>query len=252
VLRVKTLAMTSLDDAYDRRWDGLGGPHRVGAGLVLVGVGALAVLAAMVLVALEPGTKGAKETAGIAAGLGVPAMLLGVVAVLRASRRNRLGVLAGAGLTVVGVALFWVAYPDRWTRTADPLAFETLAVYATGCAVGLWFVFSTLASTRLRNDPQGTVELEVVREGETRRVEVSTDRYQEIVGDGGDTEAVLAELGRADGDQSGGESESGPERGTDSDRSTAGTTRDEERDRRRGGTRASRRLQREDTDTDRL
>jgi hypothetical protein len=249
-MSAKIQSMTSLDDAYDRRWDGLGDPHRVGAGLVLVGVGALAVLAAMVLVALEPGNKGVKKTAGIAAGLGVPAMLLGVVAVLQASRRNRLGVLAGAGLTVVGVALFWFAYPDRWTRTADPLAFETLAVYATGCVVGLWFVFSTLASTRLRNDPQGTVELEVIREGETRRVEVSTDRYQEIVGDGGDTDGLLSELGQTD------ETQSGSEQRTDTDRSTTEsqetTTRSDGRDSRAGGTRTSRRLQREDTGTDRL
>ncbi len=243
--------MTSLDDAYDRRWDGLGDPHRVGAGLVLVGVGALAVLAAMVLVALEPGNKGIKKTAGIAAGLGVPAMLLGVVAVLQASRRNRLGVLAGAGLTVVGVALFWFAYPGRWTRTADPLAFETLAVYAAGCAVGLWFVFSTLASTRLRNDPQGTVELEVVREGDTRRVEVSTDRYQEIVGDGGDTDELFSELEQTDKSQSEGEQETDTDRSTTGSRETA-TQSEDRRDSRGGGTRTSRRLQREDTGTDRL
>jgi len=246
--------MTSLDEAYDRRWDGLRDPHRVRAGLGLVGVGALAVLAAMVLVALEPGKTGAKQTAGITAGLGVPAMLLGVVAVLQARRRTRLGVLTGAGLTVVGVLLFWVAYPGRWTRTADSLAFETLAVYATGCVVGLWFVFSALTSTRLRNDPQGTVELEVVREGDTRRVEVSTDRYQEIVGDGGDTDEVLSELEQTDENQSGAESE--PEQETDTDQSTTAsqeaTTRSSNRDSRGGSTRTSSRLQREDTGTDRL
>lgn len=247
--------MTSLDDAYDRRWDRLRDPHRVGAGLVLVGVGALAVLAAMVLVALEPGSKGAKRIAGIAAGLGVPTMLLGVVVVLQASRRDRLGVLAGAGLTLVGVALFWVAYPDRWTRTADPLAFETLAVYATGCAVGLWFVFSALASTRLRNDPQGTVELEVVREDETRRVEVSTDRYQEIVGDGGSAEMVLSELGQSNENRSGSTLESEP-RGNSDGPTTASrgseTRSKETRNRRGGGTRTGYRLQREDTETERL
>ena len=245
--------MTSLDEAYDRRWDRLRDPHRVGAGLVLVGVGALAVLAAMVLVALEPGNKGAKETAGIAAGLGVPAMLLGVVVVLQASRRDRLGVLAGAGLTVVGVALFWFAYPGRWTRTADPLAFETLAVYTAGCAVGLWFVFSAVTSARLRNDPQGTVKLEVVREGETRRVEVSTDRYQEIVGDGGSAEAVLSELEQAESQPV---DEPEPERGTNSEQPTTESresgTENGSRDRRGGGTRVSRRSQREDTGTDRL
>ena len=187
--------MPSLEEAYDRRWDGLRDPHRVGVGLVLVGVGALAVVVAMGLVALRPESDGAKRAAGIAAGLGVPSMLLGVVVVLPTSRRNRLGVLAGTGLTVLGVVLFWYAYPDRWTRTTDPMAFETLGAYAAGCAIGLWFVFSALASTRLRNVPHGTVELEVVREGETRTVEVSRDRYQDIVGDGGETVESLPGLG---------------------------------------------------------
>lgn len=199
--RDRTPGVPSLERAYDRRWERFGDPSLVGAGLVLVGVGGLAVLVAMVLVGLRPESETAKEAAGIAAGLGVPAMLLGVVVVLPASRRNRLGVLAGVGLTVVGVALFWVAYPGRWTGTADPLAFETLAAYATGCVVGLWFVFSALASAQLRNVPAGTVELEVVREGETRVVEVSRDRYQDLVGDGGDTEELLTELG-VDGEAS--------------------------------------------------
>lgn len=202
--------MPSLDEAYDRRWEGLRDPHRVGAGLVLAGVGALAVLAAMGVLAVRPESTGAKQAAGIAAGLGIPAMFLGVVVVLPASRRDRLGVLAGAGLTLLGVALFWYAYPGRWTRTADPLAFETLGLYAAGCAIALWFVFSALASTRLRNVPHGTVELEVVREGETRTIEVSRDRYQNLVGDGGSAEEVLSELGsESAGSQTAGDRTSG-------------------------------------------
>lgn len=199
--------MPSLNEAYDHRWDGLRDPHRVGVGLLLAAAGGVAVLAAMVLVAVEPESTGAKRAAGIAAGLGVPTMLLGVVVVLPASRRNRLGVLAGTGLALAGVLLFWFAYPDRWTRTADPLAFETLGVYAAGCVLGLWFVFSALASTRLRNVPRGTVELEVTREGQTRTVEVSRDRYESLVGDGGSGDEVLTELGTADSE--GGESRSG-------------------------------------------
>ena len=186
--------MPSLDQAYDRRWDGLGDPQRVGIGLVLVGLGALFVLVAMGVVARWPASTSAKQAAGISAGLGVPAMLLGVVVVLPTSRRNRLGVLAGAVLTVIGTAMFWYAYPGRWTRTSDPLAFETLAIYAAGGAIALWFVFSALAAARLRNSPHGTVELEFVREGETRTVEVSRDRYQELASDGGDPEEILDEL----------------------------------------------------------
>jgi hypothetical protein len=74
------------------------------------------------------------------------------------------------------------------------MAFETVMLYAVGAAVALWFVFAALATFRLRNNPQGTVELEVVRHGETKTVEVSQNRYREIVSDGGDVSQVLREL----------------------------------------------------------
>jgi hypothetical protein len=186
--------MTSLDQAYNRRWQGIRSPRRVALGLVLLGAGVLALVAALVLVATDSTSTTAKAQAGVAAGLGVPAMLLGVVVVLPASVRQRLGVVVGALVATGGVWLFWEVYPDRWTRTADPLAFETAMLYGLGCAVALWFVFSTIASFRLRNNPQGTVRLEVVREGSTETIEVSEERYRQMVGDGGDADAVIEEI----------------------------------------------------------
>lgn len=186
--------MPSLDEAYDRPLTGLRNPRRVGAGLALVAAGVLAIVASMVLVGRGGDSTTANLYAGLAVGAGIPAMLLGIVVVLPASRRNRLGVLFGTALTGVGIALYWFAYPERWTRTADPLAFETLAIYAAGCALALWFVFSALATFRVRNNPPGTISLEVIRRGETRTIEVSRDRYRELVGDGGDAEQVIREL----------------------------------------------------------
>lgn len=186
--------MPSLDEAYDRRWPGVRDPHRVGSGLVLVGGGALAVAAALGVLAVGGDSTTTKRFAGVAAGLGIPAMLFGLVVVLPASTQNRRRVFLGAALAAVGVVLFWIAYPDQWTRTGDSLAFPTLALYGLGCMVALWFVFDALVSTRLRNNPQGTVTLEVVREDDTTTVEVSRDRYRELVGDGGDTEQLLEEL----------------------------------------------------------
>jgi len=186
--------MTSLDEAYDRKWSGLRNPRRVGGGLVLVGAGVLGVVAAMALVGFQADSTTAKQYAGVAAGLGVPAMLLGVAVVLPASSRARAGVVLGSLVSGAGVALFWQVYPARWTRTADPLAFETMMLYGLGCAIALWFVFSTIATFRLRNNPQGTVRLEVVRQGETQTVEVSRDRYRQMVSDGGDARAVIREL----------------------------------------------------------
>lgn len=186
--------MTSLDEAYDRRWSRLRNPRRVVAGLALVGAGVIAVVAAMVVVGLDGDSTAAKRLAGVAAGAGIPAMLLGTVVVLPASRRERVGVVLGALVASLGVGMFWYVYPDHWTRTAEPLAFETMMVYGIGCAIALWFVFTAIATFRLRNNPQGTVRLEVVRQGETRTVQVSRDRYRQIVSDGGDSQSVINEL----------------------------------------------------------
>jgi hypothetical protein len=186
--------MPSLDEAYDHGSTGIRQPRRALAGLALVGVGALAVVAALALIAAAGTNITARSYAGALAGAGVPVMLLGVVVVLPASRRNRLGVVAGTLVAGGGVALFARAYPEQWVHAADSLAFETLLVYGLGCAVALWFVFAAIASFRRRNDPQGTVRLEVVRQGETQTLEVSRDRYRQLVSDGGDADRVIEEL----------------------------------------------------------
>ncbi len=186
--------MGSLEEAYDRNQVIQRDPWRVRGGLALGVVGALAILAAIGLVAIAGDTTAAKAHAGTLAGLGVPAMLLAVVFVLPASLRDRVGAVLGSAVTVVGVWLFWHAYPTRWTRTADSLAFEAVMVYGLGGAVALWFVFTALATVRLRNNPQGTVELEVVRDGGTRTIEMSRDRYRQMVSDGGDAGSVIEEL----------------------------------------------------------
>jgi len=186
--------MPSLDEAYDRGGFTERSPRHVAGGVALGVVGALAVVGAIVLVAVGGDATAPKAQAGALAGLGIPALLLSVVFVLPARTRRRAGVVVGSALSLVGVWLFWHAYPTRWTRTADSLAFETVMLYAVGAAVALWFVFATLATFRLRNNPQGTVALEVVRQGETKTVEVSKRRYQELVSDGGDVSQVLHEL----------------------------------------------------------
>jgi hypothetical protein len=185
--------MTSLDEAYSRSAQ----PQRlrriVGGGALVV-VGVVGVLAAMALVWVGGDTTAAKTQAGVAAGVAVPVMLLGVVVVLPASTRQRVGVVAGALLSWGGVWLFWNAYPDQWTRTAESMAFETLSLYGAGCALALWFVFAAIASLRLRNNPQGTVSLEVVRQGKTQTIEVSQREYSQLVSDGGDPEQIVERL----------------------------------------------------------
>jgi len=188
--------MQSLEEAYDRPSAPTDrDPRRVVAGLGLGLAGALAVLAGVGLVAVDGSSVATRRLAGLAAGLGVPALVLAAVVVVPASTRARLGAVAGSGLLLAGVWLFWTSYPDRWLGP-EGMAFETTAVYALGGAVALAVVFSALATFRRRNSPAGTVTLEVVRDGGTETVRVSRreyDRVRQAVGDGG-TEDVLEDL----------------------------------------------------------
>jgi len=197
--------MPSLSEAYDGgEWSGRD-PRRVSAGGSLFAAGALAVVAAIFVLASPDvaglfGASGENPTrrlAGTLAGLGVPAMFVGVVAVLPSSRRERLGVISGALLTVAGVWLFRQAYPDRWVGATDSLAFPTAMLYFVGGCVALWFVLSAVATFKLRNNPQGTVTLEVTRQGETKEVHVSRSeyrRYKQAIRSEGDADGVAAEL----------------------------------------------------------
>lgn len=186
--------MPSLEKAYGHSpFDGRD-PRLVYGGAAVVVLGAFSLLVALWLVALGGDEVLAKKYAGLFGGVGVPTMLCGVVFVLPANLRQRAGVAAGAALTLFGVVLFWHAYPARWTRTADPLAFPTALLYGLGVALALWFVFAAIATTRLRNTPAGTVTLELVRRGSTRTVEVSRDRYESLVSDGGDPRELVREL----------------------------------------------------------
>jgi len=197
--------MPSLSEAYDGgEWSGRD-PRRVSAGGSLFALGALAVVSAILVLASDgaaslvgaTGETAARRLAGTLAGLGIPAMFLGVVAVLPASRRERVGVLCGALGTVAGVFLFRQAYPDRWVGASDALAFPTAMVYFVGSCVALWFVLSAVATFKLRNNPQGTVTLEVTRQGETKEVSVSRDeyrRYRQAIRGDGDADGVAAEL----------------------------------------------------------
>ncbi|WP_123535348.1 DUF7139 domain-containing protein [Halosimplex salinum] len=197
--------MPSLSEAYDRgEWTGRD-PRRVSAGASLLVLGALAVVSAILVLTTglaslfdATTTVESRRVAGVLAGLGIPAMFLGVVAVLPASRRERLGVLVGAAVTVAGVGLFRRAYPGQWVEAADSLAFPTAMVYFVGCSIALWFVLSAVASFKLRNNPQGTVRLEVTRQGETEEIHVSRGEYRRykraVQGKADNSEAVAEEL----------------------------------------------------------
>jgi len=197
--------MERLGDAYGgRRWEGRN-PRRVYAGAALAALGALAVVLGLLVVTTPIGgwlgasdLRAAEKLAGTLGGLGIPAMFLGVVAVLPSSRRENAGVLVGAGLCLLGVVLFQVAYPERWTTGGETLAFETTMAYFLGTALAFSFVFTAMASFRTRNNPQGMVRLELTREGKKQTVTVTREEYQRyaaaISSDGGETEQIIREL----------------------------------------------------------
>jgi hypothetical protein len=187
--------MPSLGEAYDRRGQRVRKPRRVVAGLVLVGSGVVGLLVSLALIGIAGDSISARSYAGLAAGAGVPLMLLGVVVVLPASQEIRVGVLFGTVISGVGVWLFTHAYPDQWVSASESIAFETLLIYGGGCAIALWFVFTAIATFRRRNNPYGTVRLEVVRQGETQTVEVTSEQYRQLA-DGGNAESVIREIER--------------------------------------------------------
>jgi cytochrome c biogenesis protein CcdA len=169
--------MTSLTDVYEGEVGRVASRRQqlVGTALFLVGVAGL--VGAIALATTGVGNRygldayAARRIAGIIAGLGLPSVILGVFAVLPASRRIRLTALGGTGVATVGVALFQSLYPYNWTSSDPLLALLTGVVYFVGIVTAFWCLFASLATFKTRNDPGGTARMEVTEEGTIRLVE---------------------------------------------------------------------------------
>jgi len=168
--------MTSITDVYE------GDARRVASHRrKLVGTGAFAAGAGMVVAAIALATTssgvgtfgryGARELAGSLAGLGLPAVVLGIFVVLPASRPTRSASVIGASLAVFGVVLFRHVYPYAWLEGAPLLALATTGVYFAGIATTFWCLFVALATFKTRRDPGGTATMEITEEGRIRMVE---------------------------------------------------------------------------------
>ncbi|QAU12993.1 hypothetical protein EKH57_09815 [Halorubrum sp. BOL3-1] len=177
--------MTSLSEAYggrgrsgvDPRWLYLGvGSFVAGALLAVAGI----LVAAEVAVPAGYSAGAARELGGILGGVGVPLVLLGVMAVLPADRPTYAAAVVGAAVMCLGVALFAHAYPQQWVGGPRPeltdLTLPTAGVYFLGAATALWSVFVGVANFKTRNDPGGTVSMEVTHKGETKVVEVPREQ----------------------------------------------------------------------------
>lgn len=187
--------MTSLSEAYN---DDLG-RHLdlrrlyLGVALFLAGtalvVGGILAAGTELLTSLGYGLGEARLYGGILGGLGVPAVFLGVFSVLPAGRVTRAAALVGASLAVLGVAMFSHAYPCQWIGSTcevvgPDLTLPTAAVYFLGMMTTFWCLFVGVANFKTRNDPGGTVTMNVTRKGETKVVEVERSRLGGLGGIG--------------------------------------------------------------------
>lgn len=187
--KAEYLSMTSLAEVYEETSEG---PELqrlyLGTGLFAAGVGLtlLAILIAStgVLSGFGVDVYGARKIAGVIGGIGVPAVLMGVFTVLPTSRRIKAAAAIGASICVLGVTLFWYAYPTYWITGpgATDMTLQVVGVYFVGLVTAGWCLFSAVVNFKTRNDPGGTVKMEITREGETKVVEVPKSEVSTGVG----------------------------------------------------------------------
>lgn len=165
--------MASLTEVYEGVGE-VATRRQVYAGVGLFGVGAVFGLAGLIVGSTQllsvfgVGTFGARRIAGLLAGLGVPAILLGIFTVLPADRRVRAAAAIGAAISVLGVAMFWVVYPSDWAGYGQDYTLLVTGIYTLGIVITFWCLFVAVINFKTRNDPGGTVRLEITKDGKTK------------------------------------------------------------------------------------
>ncbi|GAB7013830.1 DUF7139 domain-containing protein [Halolamina salina] len=181
--------MTSLSEVYKPDAEFQTSLRRLYAGLGLFALGGLLAIAGVVVGATTPlrSLTASWEWAGILAGLGVPAAILGVFIVLPSGRRTRVAAVIGAALSILGVALFAHAYPCQWVGTnclgdRSLLTLPVALLYSAGIITTLWCLFTGIVNFESRNSPGGTARVEVTTQGETKVIEVPTSELSKFSG----------------------------------------------------------------------
>jgi cytochrome c biogenesis protein CcdA len=169
--------MTSLSEVYSGETGALANRRQRRFGMALFVAGAAMVGGAIALATTGLSTWfgldiiGARRVAGILAGLGLPAAILGVFAVLPTSDPTRATALIGTSIAVFGVLLFSYAYPSNWLANNLPFALATTAIYTLGALVLVWCLFVAVATFKTRNDPGGSARVRITDEGTIRVVD---------------------------------------------------------------------------------
>ena len=168
--------MTSLSDVYEGEVRTVVGRRRRALVIALfaagVAMGAAAILLTTTGLRSWAGlsVEEAREVAGVLAGVGLPAAMVGVFLALPASDETRAAAVIGASVSVFGVLLFVYAYPDSWLESEPALALATVALYTLGVLVTFWCLFVAVATFNRRSDPGGAARVEVTDEGTVRLV----------------------------------------------------------------------------------
>lgn len=181
--------MTSLSEAYvDRGGPSLGRLY-LGVGLFIGGV--VLLLAAIItagtnLVTAQGYSLGdIRLWGGVLGGVGVAVAMFGVLTVLPSSRTTRAMAVVGSSVMLLGTALFYYAYPCRWIGATcgaglTDMTLPTAGIYFVGAATTLWALFVGVANFKTRNDPGGTVKMEVTHMGETQVVELDRSELEGV------------------------------------------------------------------------
>ncbi|MDQ2049564.1 hypothetical protein RBH26_03620 [Natronolimnohabitans sp. A-GB9] len=172
--------MTSLTEVYDGTAREVASPRRLYAGTALVLLGAILAVVAVLMATTDlfsgyvttvsPGMDAhfaSIRLAGVLAGLGVPIALAGVFLVLPAGRRVHAAAAIGVSLCLLGVVLFWGAYPQDWRSYGADHTLRVSATYLLGLFIALWSLFTAVVNFKTRNDPGGALEMNVTRQNQT-------------------------------------------------------------------------------------
>ncbi|MFD1566380.1 DUF7139 domain-containing protein [Halolamina litorea] len=181
--------MTSLSEVYKPDAEFQTSLRRLYAGLGLFALGGLLVVVAILVAAtgIVGSQTVAREWAGVLGGIGVPAAILGIFAVLPSGRRTRVAAIIGAALSLLGVALFVHAFPCQWVGTnclgdKTLLTLPVALLYSSGVITTLWCLFTGIVNFESRNNPGGTARVEVTTQGETKVIEVPTSELSKFSG----------------------------------------------------------------------
>jgi hypothetical protein len=180
--------MTSLSNVYEGGISTVADPRQRRLGMALFAVGAAMVVGAIPIATTDLSALlgldiyAAREVAGSFAGFGIPAVFVGLFVVVPASGRTRAAAAIGASLAVLGVLLFWQAYPYRWLANDPQVALITTVIYTFGTLLTLWALFISVATFNRRIAPGGNARIAVTEEGNVRVISAEPDSGAGSVG----------------------------------------------------------------------